>query len=125
MKLNVRVAWLNMLDERPSKQRESCFGSREQLRIEQITTMKISLLTATICIGFGSMITTAYGQIHAFDASPLKKKLDGLQKGDFENLPESSPLLQPSLPNPMTIDGVTFTDPAFLHTGFSSSPTCL
>jgi hypothetical protein len=38
--------------------------------------------------------------------------------------PTPGPTCTP-IPNPLTLEGVVFTDPGALHTGFCSSPTCV
>lgn len=49
---------------------------------------------------------------------------------DFENLPADAsscpgpPGPQEAIDNPLMLEGVTFTDPYCLHTGYCSSPTC-
>lgn len=64
--------------------------------------------------------------VHTFDASN-----NLLSEIDFEGLPpDGSCILSvcapdgPSPPNPMTLDGVMFTDPFSIEEGFCSFPTC-
>lgn len=58
-----------------------------------------------------------------------------LSEIDFESFPpevscilsvciDTFPFFDPLVPNPLTMDGVTFTDPFQLDEGFCSSPTC-
>lgn len=79
--------------------------------------MKTSLLlTGLVSMAFTFLTGPAYGQVRAFDASHLGHRLDRLHEIDFEKL---------ALSNPLTIDGVTFTDPVGLSSGFCSAPTCI
>ncbi len=86
------------------------------------TSLLLKGLVAIVC---ALPIGPAYGQIHAFDASRLSDKLDRLHEIDFENLSLGASPFSPSLPNPLTIDGVTIADPTGLSGGFCSAPTCL
>lgn len=71
-----------------------------------------------------------------YDPAMIFRKLEGFEFAlktykeiDFEDLPfDASSCGMPSpggpISNPLDIDGVVFTDPACLQTGFCSSPTC-
>ena len=84
------------------------------------------LLTGIVSLAFTLLTAPAHGQVQAFDASHLSDSLDRLHEIDFENLPPRDSLLPNRMTtNRMTVDGVSFTDPVQLDSGFCSAPTCV
>jgi hypothetical protein len=90
--------------------------------------MKIKLRSVVIVyLALMLCALSATARIRSFEASRVQSRHNRLREVDFENLPLSSPssLLSSPLTNPLTIDTVTFTDPATLRIGSCSAPTCI
>jgi hypothetical protein len=67
---------------------------------------------------------SAPAQVRVLNDRTASRILDQLQEVDFEDLPFDQRPGDPGLPNPLTLEGVTFRDRFSLRSGFSSSPTC-
>jgi hypothetical protein len=76
------------------------------------------------CLALLLCTLTAGAQIRSSRILRVNGSVKHLQEIDFENLLQAMPD-EPPLPNPLTIDGVTFTEPATLQAGFCSSPSCI
>jgi len=64
-----------------------------------------------------------HSRIRVLTEHKVDKILDQLHEVDFEQLSLSFNL-NPAVPNPLLLDGVLFSDPFQLNTGFCTSPTC-
>lgn len=89
--------------------------------------MQKGITVLLLALASGWITASANAHIHAFDASRQDRLLARLVEVDFEDVnvyANPNPFPLPGLPNPLILDGVTFTDPHRLSGGFCSSPTC-
>jgi hypothetical protein len=76
-------------------------------------------MLATLAMGWLCWAAPAVARIRVMNEHAVSAQLGQLDEVDFESFAPDEPLT-----NPLTLDGVTFTDPYRVTSGFCSSPTC-